>query len=504
MQKQNADINSLLSSKINLLSPEGLSKVRASFANSPLMLQLLDYVRSSGKESFKTADAVKRLYAVKQDDAAYTTFENRFFKLRKKCYNHFTETPPEIHPVFTAQEIQLQEIKTLSVEGKHQELLPLVRSLEQQLWNENIFELLPEVLEIYIHTNQILKRFDDNKVLYEKTDQLELLFSDSIQAKKIARRIYEVNVLEGATAIVPYLHKLQRLAIKHKQYPRFRLIYNVVAAVHKLGGGGLQHRHDPKVANRFLTVIKRIHQQHPSMPDYKFSSGYAENQNYLFRTLEIMNHFNAFQFREAAKQGSALYQLVMAQGSNMKRMRGPVFFSSTCLVQIAGGEFQQALQTANEYLKYLKENREDAQLLNAYAEIVEAHLWLHPVSGGMPASFIEEKLNELIKSNRQNHPYLLAQIWWKKVRWLMVNKKYSEAEKVFLQNEVSNCFIEKRITGVALSSLQLLQKNDVEAKAVNDQISAVRVVKFNCIVPPDYLYCEFLERMLKRKLAGKA
>lgn len=500
MATQNIDINALLTLKVKGLSATGITTIKKDFSNSPLVLSFLAFLQNQKREKFSTTEAVLYLYRVKPGAENYTVFENRFFKLRKKFYDYFTASPPEVHPVFTPQEIQLHEIKTLSVEGRYQEVLPLLHDLEKRLWNENVFELLPEVLDIHIHTNQVLKLFNDNDVLFEKLDLTESLVADIIQAKKISRKIYEANLIGGVKATLPYLQKMQRLSINRNEYPRFKLIYNVLSAIHKLGGGGLDHRHDPKITNRFISVIKKIHEQYPTMPDYKFSAGYTENQSYLFKNLEVMNHFNGLQFPEAARLMTPLYNLVMEPNSKMRRMRGPVFFSSTCMIQNAGGQHAEALQTAKDYLHYQKEIKQEQNIHKAYTEVTNAHIWLYPTASGYSNEYILEKLDQIIKIEHSNHPYFFAQASWMKVRWLMLMQQYDAAEKLFEKNEAHNCFTDKKIATEVLTTLHLLKNKKTEKKALEKQFQTVRNLKLRCIVPPDYMHCMFLEKVLDLNL----
>jgi hypothetical protein len=500
MATQNHDINSLLTIKVKGISAAGLDTIKKDFSNSPLVLSFLEFLLRQKREKFNTAEAVFSLYKVKQTAGEYGVFENRFFKLRKKLYDYFNATPPEVHPVFTPQEIQLHEIKTLSVEGKYQEILPLLQDLEARLWRENVFELLPEVLEIYIHTNQVLKLFKDNDALFEKMDLVQVLIGDIIEAKKIARKIYEANLIGGLKATLPYLQKLQRLSINRNEYPRFKLIYNVVSAIHKLGGGGLEYRHDPKITNRFIAVINKIHEQHPTMPDYKFSAGYIENQSYLFKNLAIMNHFNGLEFREAAVRMTALYNLVMEPNSTMKRMRGPVFFSSTCMIQNAGRQHAEALQTAKDYLHFQKEIKQEQNIHKAYAEIVNAHIWLYPTESGYSDEYILEKLDQIIKTEQSNHPYFYAQASWMKVRWLLLKQRYDEAEKLFVKNDIHNCFTEKKITAELQNTISTLKNKKNDKAALEKQLQAVHNLKLKCVVPPDHMHCMFLEKVLELNL----
>lgn len=502
MSATGIDLNFEVLRKVKGLSPEARQQLELFFDNAPLAKKFITYLSALKKEKLHSADAVLHLYGVKQTSADYKASENKFYKLRKKILD-FVEAKPQqpAGQIFTAYELRLNDIKGLLIDGKFTEAKPLLIQLENKLWDDNVFEMLPEVLDHLVHTNQVLRIFDENKAVYNRLDKAVLLFTDIAEAKKIARIIYEVNINQGIKAAAPLFAKLLRLTLKHKPYPRFKLIYNLVSATCKVGGGGLDYVHDFKVTNRFITVIKKLHAEYPSMPDFKLVAGYSENQSYSFRSLEVMNNFNAHQFKEAAVLMKPLFDWVIQENSTMKRMRGAVFFNNYCLCQLAGGNYGEAMAGAQHFLQHLLEIKQHDTVILAYGEIINVHVWLYPQKSGYTAEFIEAKLEEYVAHMKRikDMPYYYNLALWLKVRYLMVTGKYTEALKVFKQINPAQYFMDASLPAEALNTINLLSASlsaEAHKQKIQAQISTVKNLKLKAKFPPDYVNYAFLEKHL--------
>ncbi len=497
------DINAALVRKTKELSFESKEVFRENYRKAPLMLALLKFTEEQTQEKFRTADAVYYLYRIKNSHADYTLYENRFFKLRKKFYDYFHSTSAApVSAVFTQEEIELQEIKSLIFNGNHAEAGALLLALEKRLWKDNIFELLPTVLELIIYNNQLQRRSDENETVYARMDIAHAVFADLSEAKKLARQIYDINLTKGITHTAPQFLKLQRLSINRKDYPRFKLIYNLISATCKLAGGGLDFKPDFKITNRFISVIHKIHTQHPNMPDYLFIAGYTDSQNYQFMNLQVMNYFNSFQFKEASNVLSKIVNLVLAPDSRIKRMRGPFLFSSTCLVFTLGERYHDALEAANNFLHYAREIKKENELLKAYLEIANAHTWLYPIKSGYNNAFVAGKIEEYIHSvgKGEYRNYFLGLANWMKVKLLLVTEDFAKAQTVFSKNDFSAYLMDPYLLKGSADTISLLASAEFNRKKAELHLRDLQTLRLRTKYPPDYQNYMFLEKLLRHKL----
>lgn len=496
------DINAALLRKVKELSPDARSVFKTTYKKAPLVLNFLNFLELQKQDKFATRDAVTHLYGIKANHQNYTLYENRFFKLRKKVFDSFNTSPAELHPVFTPQELELHEIKTLTIEGKYADAYPLLIKLEARLWKENVFELLPDVLDLLIHNHQVQRKSADNARIYERVVLATEILADLNLAKLLARQIYDVNFTQGIKAASPLFLKLQRISINRKSYPRFKLIYNLISATCKLGGGGLDFKPDFKITNRFITVINQIHTLHPYMPDYRFIAGYSATQTYNFQNLKVMNHFNAFHFKDAATLMKTLYDSVMEPGSSIRRSMGPVFFSTSCHIFCCGERFNDALAAANYYLHYLRETKQNNLLIKAYFEIVNAHIWLYPVKSGYTDAFVLDKIDEYISimKNEIHSIYFIGSANWLKMKLYMAKGEFANAKKILDTADFSSYFMDAPLLNEVSVTLKMLADTNITGKKIQQQINTLHTRRFKTTLPPDYMNYLFLERLLTRRL----
>lgn len=502
MAGNSLDINAALVRRVSELSADAFAALQKKQGKAPLMHSFLQFLQQQKSGKFKTHEAVAHLYQIKKSQSNYALFENRFFKLRKKLFSEVQGSATITHDLFTPQEIALHEIKSLTISGKHQEANALFPALEKKLWDENIFELLPELLELAVFNNQMQRKNQENVAIYQRMELAAALYTDLFEAKKMARQIYDTNITAGVKDAAPLFVKLQRLSIQRKQYPRFKLIYNLISATCKMGGGGLDFIPDFKITSRFISVINQIHTLHPNMPDYRFITGYTDTQNYLFQHLKVMNYFNAFHFKEAAVLMKQLYDSVVEENSPLQRMKGNVLYSSTCQVLVMGEQHLDLLEVANSYLKFLRETNQNDKLMNAYIEIINAHIWLHPHPSGYTPAFIKEKLEQYagtIKKNEYRH-YYMGQVNWLKIKLCLINNDYKQAKSILDKADFSSYFMDANLGPQVVEALQTLSVVPFDRKKAEGQINQLRLFRLNTKLPPDYINFRFLEKLLSRKL----
>ncbi len=504
MAKGNADLNAAVLRRAKSLSIEAKQIFETTFAKAPLMLQLLGFLNQQQNEKFRTQDAVLFLYQVKQTAPDYIQYENRFFKLRKKFHDYFQAIPASnVHETFTPHEIQLLEIKALIIKGNYDEAAKLLPPLEEKLWADNVFELLPETLDLTMHLHQLQRKVILNEPVYARQKKAIELYNDLLSAKQLAREIFDTNIMNGLKKAAPLFLKLQRLSINRKEYPRFKLIYNVISANCKLSGGGTDFKPDFKIINRFISTMQKINTLHPNMPDYNYMAGYVHTQSFRFKYMSVMNYYAAGQFKEAANVMREIYDLIMAEDSPLKRMRSPFQFNAFCVAFIGAERFAEALEAANHYLKYAREIKNEEDLLKAYIEIAHVHIWLYPQKSGYSDVFIQQKIDQFIRfaSKRRFSGYYGGLGKWMKVKLMLAKGEYAKALALYSKNNFSEYFTDPALNNEAKKTLELLlaiEQGKSNKKQIGEQLASLHVRKLKTILPPDYQNFRFLERVLAK------
>ncbi len=484
--------------QLRRLSPELISDLRHHFRNSPTTTLLIDFFLSSKKDIYPIHDAIKYVYGVTAIDPKYATFENRFYKLRKKIEDYLNSNNTYSNTIFSEDENALFEAKALLADSKYIEALNKLEEIDKNCKIKNLFEIWPEALDSLIQAKQALNQIADNEALHQKFEESLRLYADLMEAKNLTRRIYEINFKEGALAAEPLFLRLAKLDRKNPEYPRFKLIYNFVAGYYKVGSGDSMYRDKTNVTNRHIGVAKKIMRQYPEMPAILHTSIGQLVQRYRLMELQAMVYYNAMRFKDAAAEIGHLYSLIMQQQVVKGQMKSEVLFTNVMHMQVAAKNFKEALQTAKDYLNFLLSNNRYEKTNYAYAEIANIHVTMFPLPSSYNSSFLLEQVNEYIandiktdQAGNDHHALLL------KAQLLITQHKFKEAlTTLYMIN--SEQVLDR---AQALASYQELAILAIEMEGPNKQkqMQALKAksnkMKLQSNTPGDFLNWRWIEEM---------
>lgn len=382
--------------QLKRLSPEQIGDLRHYFRNSPTTTLLLNFFLATKKDSYNIHDGVKFVYGAAATDPKYATFENRFYKLRKKIEDYLNTNSTYVNSVFSTDENALMEAKTLLASSKFIEALSILEDVDRNCRDKNLFEIWPEVIDSLLQAKQALNKLDDNDILHKKFTKSLSLYGDLMEAKNLTRRIYEVNYKQGAGAAEPLFLRLAKLDQKNRDYPRFKLIYNFVAGYYKVGSGDSVYHNKTNVTNRHIGAAKKIMRQFPEMPVIQHTATGQMVQRYRLTELQAMVYYNALRFKDAAKEIGHLYAQIMQQQTVKSQMKSEILFTNVMHMQVAAKQYKEALQTAKDYLSFLLSNNHYEKKSYAYAEIANIHVTMFPQSSTHNASFLLQQVNDYI------------------------------------------------------------------------------------------------------------
>ncbi len=465
--------------------------------HSPVMNRLLEFLDAQQGKGFSSAEAVQHLYKIKTAHKDYAIYKNRYYKLRRKLYDSLDE--PE-NPTRVPEEQQwLQKAGTMLSTGKFNEAEALLNKTERQCRRNNIFELLPEVTDMLIQTYQALNTIEKNKALHPKFREALRLYNDLMEAKNLARQVYEANLRSGLKETLPLYKRLAKLVVKNRRFPRFKLIYNFVAGYYKTGAGGPEYLHLTHVPNRHIAAAKKILQQCPDMPALHYLPGYRANQIYRLSELLGMSFYNALRFKEAAAEIKPLYDQVMQENSAYGRMKNEVLFSNTIHVLAAAEYFEEALKVAEDFIVFVKENKQYERMRVVYYEIGSLHAAMYPRKSKYSTAFLLERAEELLRyrtlANEPNDGYAALLL---KIKLLCVQQEWEAALKLLQQHRQKKVFSSPAVQKMAHQTLQCLKQNAPE------ELSALRTnlkrARINATTTSAYSQLRFLERLLTAAL----
>ena len=359
-------MNELLLQKIKNLSEADWQQLLGKIEQSLLLKKLAQKFREWNSEPLKTKTLVLAVYG-KQDMLHYTIAENRFYKLRKKLYEIFLQSSKTQSSHKLAQEEMAKEFcKQLMDKGEIAQAAKALETLEQQCFSNNIFELLPEISDMRIQAAQALNRFSETKKMYSKFEEATELYIALSKQKLLARRIYEVNVQQGIGATQSYFKQMDIIARTHKNYPRFRLIYNFVAAYYKAGSGGKNSQIKSYAIARHFAAATKIMNSNPNIPIISFSADFQQKQQFKIKELEAIFLFKQLRFKEAAAMLNELLKSAVNNTHNNKKMLNEILITNTIHANILAQDSQTAFATVQHYFSFLRDNNYASRIARAF------------------------------------------------------------------------------------------------------------------------------------------
>lgn len=435
-------MNETLLTKVKSLNEDTYQTLMQKVADAPLLKSYVELLRSAENKKYSTQELVKLIYGkVKKNEEA--VYENRFYKLRKKLIDFVEQqSSVQFQPQFYTEEaMQRDTCRTMISKGQFADAEKQLTALQKTCFERNIFELLPEIIELLIHCKQSLNKLNETDDLYVKFDVAVKLYTHIFEAKILTRKIYEINLKQGIKATEFCLKQMDRIARINSAYPRFKLMYNFVAGYYKVGAGGNEDDIKSNVTSRHIQAAKKLMLQYPKMPIVSYAPDYVPLQQYRMTELEAMTHFRAFRFKEAA---NAIYDLLLTVSEAdyaLKRMFNEVLIVNAIHIQVAAKNPERALACVQIYFKFLRANKQHERIPRAYCElanVVATLQYLAPHTNFKTLLTNIELLENDTTKDKTNEMHGAVLFLKLKLLWMM--KNYSHAIKLLSNKQLKEHF----------------------------------------------------------------
>lgn len=252
------------------LSKEDKKALREEQANAPKMLRYLEVLETT--EFFSTPKAVQMIYKEEYEQTPMQTLNNRFYKLRKVLRIKLLEKLKNVLDSYTEEEIELKFLQLLSLKNEHAYVWEKAQKLEKICWEANLFELLPDLIQLIVTTLHLHKSHEQKEIT-AYIEKLEL-------ANKLQYTLYqfknEVNLFRRFV-LDPYnleeiteqynsvVSKMRRRANTWKEHERFLLIYHHTSFTIGAQLQNIVHK-SGNVLTRHLNKMEKLLAAYPNMP----------------------------------------------------------------------------------------------------------------------------------------------------------------------------------------------------------------------------------------------
>jgi hypothetical protein len=494
-------MNRELQESYNALSANEKEMLLGRFKNSPVMEKLIGYLDTSHKGNFKNSEAVKAIYNIEKYNKEYGRYENSYFKLRKKLFEEI-KTPVKTDEGFlTAEEQEFFNARKMITQGKQMDAYTLLTKIEKHCWANNIFELLPQTIDLMILINQHFSRLQTNEKLYERLETAIKLRADMQRLALLSRHVYEINFKRGVKYAEKELDEMATLAAKHADYPRFRMAYNFVAAYYKLGSGGHGYN-NMNIIGRHLSTLNKIHKEHPLMPAVMYTINYSVNQGYHFREIQMFFYFRTLKFKEAARILTDLHDEVYKEGSAHSQTRHETLYINMLHAYSASEDEKQLTKAADSFIRFIIDNNKQDRLPYAYAQIASGYNDAFPNTAALDGKFLLKMLDEYISSVKKDSDEL-GDLLLNKARLLCTLGQYELLKKVTDNKRLSPFFNDGQEGKLYKEYFDLLQnptKPGIKTiKKIEELTSQTRSLKAATRQAVPFIRLRWLERVLVKE-----
>ncbi len=476
------------------------SELSFKFKDSPVGLKLIDFLNKCSNRNFKNTDAVSFIYNDDKGKNPYSVLENRYFKLRKKIHDELLKSTSdtETGELLTEEQRILYRNKNITAaankEGAYKELI----ELEKVCWKKNIFELLPDIIDQLIFLNQSFNRLERNKPLFERLERAIGLQHDINRSQFLSRKIYEINFTKGIKFAKHELSILKDLAEKHKEYPRFLMCYHHISLYYKLGSQ--DYLHYQQVVSRHLTAFKKLFAKNPETPLLSYKVNYTKFQHFHFNHITMFYHFNRCEFNEAYHFMKDSWDLVHNNDSVLKMYKTESLYFNLTTSQCMAGRFDEANDTANLFVGFLKENNQLDNLSFAYVQKARIVSDTYPQTYKMDFDFLINQVDEYIKKVRKTDNVLasLEDTLVLKVKLLIIKKQFEKAGKLFLDSSIQKYLEQVHALDLFAELINILEKAASQKNKVLDDLSKnTQQRKHKATTPAEFMHLNWIQNHIR-------
>lgn len=401
------------------------------FQESPKTLLFIEFLANCDKR-FKTPKAVNFIYKEELEELPYTTLVNRYYKLRQSLKEWLLAQLKHSSVCFTAEEQELAFLRLLVVKNQFAYALDLLKNLEKKCWEANLFEILPEVLQLIIRCIRSVLKYDDpQRKEYQEKFKLAIDLLEILQTMQYKFQYIYSHPDEYQSIIA----SLRREIKKHKQYHRFTLLYHYIA----FSTGVFLPEISTKSRNalsRHINQYEKLSQKHKNTPITYFEPYHREKIEIDLCLRQAMFDQSRLLFKRALKEAKK-HQELTQKYDFLHPPRSENRYLNLIYVAICGEGFDFALKLLKELELFYEEQELDHSPLRLHMEYMNVYNNAFPskrcpnpkeLEQGMLAYI--EHLRKVYKGDESKYLWALAVL----MDFHIIHLNIDEAERL-LQNK---------------------------------------------------------------------
>lgn len=429
-------MNPVLQNRFTQLGKEEIAGLRHRLRDSPRLLRLIQLLESRKDKKLNTVEMVRFVYEGEAEP--FEVLRNRFFKLRKQLLGLLEPGNPDESsaPVMLLPfEKKLLDCRRLIAENHFQVAQRELRNLLSELRTLNIFELMPETISQLVFSCMSLNQLKDVNRYTDELEEANRLLEDFRRMQVCARRAYLATFRVKGTDWTKIRQQLRRLSQEYPQWPRFRLYYHFIVFTHSAS----YPESNPVSLVRHLSAMRRLMEKHPGMPGSQYELHATALMEFYILAGEAALLFNKGEIEASYRKHAQAWE-IQDRIPNLRSRRSESHYTNKIAIEVATRRYKEALRTAEEFIEFQKEQRQEEKRLLGYAEIamIYTYAWPHLVCPN--ADFIIRKLKEYIALLRKNESDTLTGAMATLAIFYFLNGDWKNAARLSSEKIVSGFF----------------------------------------------------------------
>lgn len=367
-------MNNVLQAGYDQLRQEERRSLRQRLADSPRAIRMLDFLEERKGRKFNTVDVVANVYHDEADED-FPTLRNRFFKLRKHILSLLDQNPSGSAGGVTLLplEEELYRCRQLIAGNHFNQVRKQLKELISECRKLNIFELLPEALNLLVYANLALNNFREHDRTLRDLEESSKLLDDLRSMQVLSRRIYLAAISRDTDTVVKHLQSMRRVVLRREGFPRFELFYQFTVVNNAASVPG----YSSKGHARHLSALKSLTAKYPGMPAGSYEPHGASLMQYYILVADGTHHFMRGDVHTCYNLFKEAWD-IQERVPNLKIRKSESNFKNKMAIEVATGRLREAVKTAHELIEFHKEHKQEEKRMNGYAELAIVYTYGFP------------------------------------------------------------------------------------------------------------------------------
>lgn len=424
------------------------------FQASPKMLIYLELIAEH--PALNTNKAVHKIYQEELETTPRPVLLNRFYKLRQKLRLWLLQQLRD-HPMcLTQEEQELAFLRLLVIQNEYSYALEQLYVFEQVCWKRNLFELLPETLELILRCLRGVEQLNRQKMVafIERQALADQLLQTFRTMKRYSNSFFDMQYMEENFKLI--LPKIKRLIKPYKAYPRFSIFYHYLGFVL---GSLLEPavKSNSNAIKRHLNKFKALLDEYPNIPIRLFEPYHKEKLMIHFLHAEATYWYLKSDFK-ASCQCLDERKVLIQKSPNLNIDIAASNLKNIILYYLVGDREEDALEYLNQFYAFVHMNGEEN--LDAPPLIFKVVIYarLYPRQQLEKPYDLVAEVKEYLKQIHPSQKYIYEVF----AQYCLAYGFFQEARRLLEHPSLLAFLKERNLDNMSLKLLDLLEEEDVE------------------------------------------